>query len=227
MSVDYSGNPNQRTPCVLVLDASGSMNTIGSNGQTRISKLNEGMQILERALKNDDTAISRVQLGIITVGGPSDSAEVIMDWTDVTNFEAFTFKADGSTPLGTGVRLGLQMIDQIKKDLRSNGINYTMPWMMVITDGVPTDTASDWAAAVQECKEAEANKKLLVFPIGVDGANMASLSQLSIRPPMMLDGLKFNELFLWLSSSLSAASRSRPGDSLSLPSLDPWRNVGM
>jgi len=26
---------------------------------------------------------------------------------------------------------------------------------------------------------------------------------------------------------LSAASRSRPGDKLELPSTDPWRNVGI
>lgn len=227
MTVDYSGNPNQRTPCVLVLDASGSMNTSGSKGKTRIAELNEGIQTLEQALKSDDAAISRVQLGIVTVGGPSNSAEVLMDWTDVENFEAFPMTADGATPLGTGVRLGLKMIDQIKKDLRTNGINYTRPWMMIITDGEPTDAAGDWAAAAQECRAAEAAKKVEVFCIGVDGANLATLSQLSARPPVMLGGLKFKELFLWLSSSLSAASRSRPGDALALPSLDPWRNVGM
>lgn len=227
MTVDYSGNPNQRTPCVLILDASGSMNTTGTKGKTRISELNDGIKTLEQALKSDDAAISRVQLGIVTVGGPANSADVMMDWTDVENFEAFPLTADGSTPLGSGVRLGLQMIDQIKQDLRSNGINYTRPWMMIITDGEPTDSASEWAAAVQECRDAEAAKKVEVFTIGVDGANVAILSQLSYRPPVMLDGLKFKELFLWLSSSLSAASRSRPGDALALPSLDPWRNVGM
>lgn len=227
MTIDYSGNPNQRTPCVLVLDASGSMNSPGSKGKTRIAELNEGISTLEHALKNDDAAISRVQLGIVTVGGPSNSAEVLMDWTDVENFSAFPLTADGTTPLGTGVRLGLQMIDQIKQDLRNNGINYTRPWMMIITDGEPTDSASEWAAAVQDCRAAESSKKVEVFTIGVDGANLSTLSQLSARPPVMLDGLKFKELFLWLSSSLSAASRSRPGEALSLPSLDPWRNVGM
>ncbi len=227
MTVDYSGNPNQRTPCVLVLDASGSMNTSGSKGKTRIAELNEGIATLEQALKSDDAAISRVQLGIVSVGGPSNSAEVLMDWTDVENFEAFPLTADGTTPLGTGVRLGLEMIDRIKQDLRNNGINYTRPWMMIITDGEPTDASADWATAAQECRAAESAKKVEDFCIGVDGANLATLSQLSARPPVMLQGLKFKELFLWLSSSLSAASRSRPGDALSLPSLDPWRNVGM
>jgi uncharacterized protein YegL len=166
-------------------------------------------------------------LGIVSVGGPSNSAEVLMDWTDVENFDAFPLTANGTTPLGTGVRLGLQMIETVKKDLRQNGINYTRPWMMIITDGEPTDESSEWAQAVTECKQAEANKKVEIFTIAVEGANLGTLSQLSVRPPVKLDGVKFNELFLWLSSSLSAASRSRPGDNLSLPSIDPWRNVGM
>jgi uncharacterized protein YegL len=144
MTVDYSGNANQRTPCVLILDASGSMTTTGSRGKTRIQELNEGIKTLEEALKSDDAAISRVQLGIVSVGGPSNSAEVLMDWTDVENFEAFPLTADGTTPLGTGVRLGLKMIEQIKTDLKTNGINYTRPWMMIITDGEPTDSDSEW-----------------------------------------------------------------------------------
>ena len=227
MTVDYSGNPNQRTPCVLVLDASGSMGTPNSRGSTRINELNEGIKTLEQALKSDDAAISRVQLGIVSVGGPSNSAEILMDWTDVENFHAFPLTADGGTPLAAGIQLGLNMIDQVKTDLRNNGISYTRPWMMIITDGEPTDSSSDWAAAVQEIQKAESDAKVEIFTIGVDGANLAVLSQLSTKPPAMLDGLKFKELFLWLSSSLSAASRSRPGDNLPLPSADPWRNVGI
>ena len=227
MTVDYSGNPNQRTPCVLVLDASGSMSTPSSRGSTRISELNEGIRTLEQAMNSDDAAISRVQLGIVSVGGPSNSAEILMDWTDVENFHAFPLTADGGTPLAAGILLGLNMIDQVKNDLRNNGISYTRPWLMIITDGEPTDSSSDWAAAVQEIQKAENEKKVEIFTIGVDGANLATLSQLSTKPPAMLDGLKFKELFLWLSSSLSAASRSRPGDTLQLPSADPWRNVGI
>jgi uncharacterized protein YegL len=203
------------------------MATPSSRGSTRINELNEGIKTLEQALKSDDAAISRVQLGIVSVGGPSNSAEILMDWTDVENFHAFPLTADGGTPLAAGIQLGLNMIDQVKTDLRNNGISYTRPWMMIITDGEPTDSSSDWAAAVQEIQKAESDAKVEIFTIGVDGANLAVLSQLSTKPPAMLDGLKFKELFLWLSSSLSAASRSRPGDNLQLPSADPWRNVGI
>lgn len=226
-SIDYSGNPNQRTPCVLVLDASGSMNSPTSTGRTRIEELNLGIAALEAELRADDTALVRVQLGIVCVGGPSNDADIMMDWTDATDFTAFPLTADGTTPLGKGIRIALQMVEQGKQNLRAAGISYTRPWLMVISDGEPTDADDVWAAAVRECCAAEAGKRVEVFSIGVEGANLTKLGEFSSKPPLMLGGMKFKELFVWLSASLSAASRSRPGDALQLPSTDPWRNVGL
>jgi uncharacterized protein YegL len=226
-TVDYSSNPNQRTPCVLVLDTSGSMETVGPSGKTRIQALNEGIMALAQSLRDDDTALTRVQLAIVSVGGPINDADIMMDWTDAINFQAFPLRADGLTPLGKGVQLGLNLIEQGKQNLRATGISYTRPWMMVISDGAPTDDDAVWTAAVHDSIAAEAARKAEVFCIGVEGANLPILGELSSKPPLMLDGLKFKELFVWLSSSLSAASRSRPGDTLSLPSTDVWRNVGI
>jgi len=226
-NIDYSGNPNQRTPCVLVLDASGSMSTPTVNGKTRIEELNDGIRVLERELNADDTAVVRVQLGVVIVGGPTNDAEILMDWTDASNFQSFPLRSDGSTPLGKGVSVALQMIEQGKQNLRSAGISYTRPWMMVISDGEPTDSSDVWSDAVNQCRSAEAGKRVEIFAIGVEGANLAKLGELSSKPPLMLGGMKFKELFVWLSASLSAASKSRPGDTLQLPSTDPWRNVGL
>jgi uncharacterized protein YegL len=80
---------------------------------------------------------------------------------------------------------------------------------------------------VQECQAAENGRKVEIFMIGVEDANLAMMSQLAKRPPIMLEGMKFKELFVWLSASLSAASRSRPGDNVQLANTDPWRNVGV
>lgn len=167
-SIDYSGNPNQRTPCVLVLDASGSMSSVTSSGRTRIEELSAGIAALEKELRSDDTALVRVQLAIVNVGGPSNDADIMMDWTDATEFHAFPLRADGTTPLAKGVRIALQMIEQGKQNLRAAGISYTRPWMMVISDGEPTDDANDWAAAVSECRAAEVGKRVEIFAIGVE-----------------------------------------------------------
>ena len=226
-NIDYSGNPNQRTPCVLVLDASRSMVTVTKSGRTRMDEMMSGIRTLQTELQGDDTALVRVQLAIVSVGGPSNDAEIMLDWTDATDFQAFPITPNGTTPLGKGVQIALEMVEQAKLNLRAAGVSYTRPWMMVISDGEPTDPADVWSAAARECRAAEASKKVEVFCIGVEGANLARMAELSAKPPQMLSGTKFRELFVWLSASLSAASRSRPGESIQLPSPDPWRNVGI
>jgi uncharacterized protein YegL len=223
--VDYSANPNQRTPCVLVLDASSSMETAGRSGITRIEALNAGLASLHEHLMEDPVAQGRVQLSIVSVGGPNNTAEIMMDWTDAINFSPFELTAGGRTPLGEGIQIGLDMIEGVKQDLRETGISYTRPWMMVISDGMPTDQASVWKSATEEAKDAERQKKLEIFAIGVEDASLEKLSEIGSKPALMLDGVKFSELFVWLSESLAAASNSRPGDELQLPSTDPWRNV--
>lgn len=227
MTVDFTNNSNQRTPCVLVLDASYSMTTRTSSRKTRMEELNEGLIELERALKNDITALSRVQICVVVVGGPSDSAELMLDWTDAINFQAFPIKADGGTPLAEGLDLGLNMVELAKSNLRAAGISYTRPWMMVISDGEPTSDPTVWQRSVDGTKQAEDNRKVEIFAIGVEGANLTKLSQISKRPALLLSGMKFKELFIWLSESLSAVSRSRPGQEASLPDTDPWKNVGI
>jgi len=52
----------------------------------------------------------------------------------------------------------------------------------------------------------------------VEGADIQKLSRFSDqRAPLKLKGLAFQELFQWVSKSLSAVSQSRPGDQTPLP----------
>ena len=226
-SVDYVNNPNQRTPCVLILDASYSMSMAQKSGKRPIDALNDGLKSLEIELKKDPSALTRVQLSIISVGGKKNDASILMEWTDVVNFEAFNLVPEGNTPLAEGLILGLKTLEEAKKNLSNAGISYTRPWMMVISDGEPTSDDVLWNKAIAECNKAQSERKVEIFSIAVEGASIEKLTQVSTRPVNTLDGLKFNELFVWLSKSLSAASKSRPGDNLNLPSTDTWRNVGI
>lgn len=218
-------NPNERTPCVLVLDASGSMGTQTSGGSTGIDALNRGLKILEAELKSDPTAKTHVQVAIVCVGGAAGDADVLMDWTDANAFQAFPLVAGGRTPLGKGLLLALQTIETQKQAYRAQGIKYLRPWMMVITDGEPTDEAAEWRNATAACRAAESVKKCVIYPIGVEGVNVAKLQEISSTPVLLLDKLKFVELFQWLSSSLGAIVRSKEGDTVQLPSTGAWAAV--
>ena len=100
-----------------------------------------------------------------------------------------------------------------KSIYRSNGIPHYRPWIFLITDGGPTDS---WQNAARLVHEGEANKKFKFFAVGVEGANFDILKQISVGEPIALKGLRFRDLFAWLSSSLSAVSQSNPGDEVKL-----------
>jgi uncharacterized protein YegL len=218
----YHRNPSQRTPCMLVLDTSGSMNHAGPGGKRRIDELNHGLEVLHRSLVSDPTAALRVQLAIVRVGGKSDDAELLMEWTDVADFRPPRLEASGMTPLGQGMRLALHHVDRHKVLLRQNGINYTRPWIMVMSDGEASDAPAVWEAVVQECRAAETARRCAIFPIGVEEANAAQLQQLSATPVARLATARFADYFQWLSNSLQTISQSRLGEPVVLPPTSHW-----
>jgi uncharacterized protein YegL len=115
--------------------------------------------------------------------------------------------------MGAAIERGLQMLDAQKSIYKSNGILHYRPWIFLITDGGPTDS---WQNAARLVHEGEANKKFKFFAVGVEGANFDILKQISVGEPIALRGLRFRDLFAWLSSSLSAVSQSNLGDEVKL-----------
>jgi len=120
------------------------------------------------------------------------------------------------------VELALQEIEDEKARFRAAGVAYTRPWLFLMSDGNPTD---GWETSAQRCREDEEKNRVAVFPIGVGDADVAVLGQFSRngeRGVKRLQGLQFQELFLWLSASMRVVSNSTPGGQVQLPSTDTW-----
>ncbi len=199
--VEFADNANERTPCVLVLDCSGSM-----RGEP-IRQLNMGLKALEKELKEDIDASSRVQILIVKAFG-KDEVEVSSDWVDAMNFVAPQMEADGLTPLGLAMEKALQKIEEQKLLYDNCGISSKRPWIFLISDGEPTDY--DWEYVAKKCRKAQENKKVVIHAVGTEGANLEKLAKFSTLAPKRLNGLKFTEFFLWLSRSVSCVSRAAP-----------------
>jgi uncharacterized protein YegL len=211
-TTEFADNPEPRCPCLLLLDVSGSM------GGQPIAQLNAGLATFQNELASDQLAMKRVEVGIVTFG----PVRTELPFQSASTFYPPNLSAQGDTPMGEAIRQGLEMVRQRKDEYRTNGISYYRPWVFLITDGAPTD---DWQSAAAAVREGEASKAFAFFAIGVKGANMEILKQISVREPLMLDGLRFSSLFSWLSSSLRSVSRSTPGTEVPLQSPSGWASV--
>lgn len=208
-----TSNPEARCPCVLLVDVSGSM-----HGQP-MTQLNQGLLAFEKALKNDPLAAMRVEVALVSFG---NGVRVEQDFINAGRFESQQLTASGLTPMGEAINLGLDLIRQRKDMYKQNGVAYYRPWIFLITDGAPTD---EWKSAAQRVQRAEAGKSVAFFAVGVQGADMGILGQITSRQPVSLQGLKFNEMFLWLSQSLTAVSHSQVGEQVPLTSPAGWASV--
>ncbi len=222
--VDFVNNPEPRCPVVLLLDTSSSM-----QGQP-IAELNDALKEFDKTLKADKLASLRVELAIITFGGTvraidvkeGEKREIPFDadqaFVTADNFHPPVLETDGLTPLGEAVRRAISLLRDRKDIYKRNAIDYFRPWILLITDGAPTDEG--WELAAEQASEEEARKGFICYAVGVAGADMQTLGRFSKqRKPLKLQGLAFQELFQWLSKSLSAVAQSRPGEQVPLPAV--------
>lgn len=214
-SNDLIDNPSPRCACMVVLDTSGSM------GGAPITQLNTGMQHFIASVQDDEVAAYSVEIGVITAGS---SVDEVLPFTTANNIEGITqFSASGSTPLGRATELALQRLHERKQEYKRSGVAYYQPWLVIISDGSPTD---NYTRAAQQAKAMSEQRQLVVLPIGVEGADLNILSEFSSRGAKRLQGLKFNEFFEWLSASMSRVSASASTSmGVQLPSTDGWDSI--
>src|SRR5512139_1796636 len=245
---EFADNPEPRCPVVLLLDTSGSM-----KGEP-IQELNEGLRAFSDALKSDRLASLRVEVAVVAFGGkvraldvrgePRQGNELIpynphalaprtmtkeipfdahQAFVTVDHFQPPFLQAHGETPMGEAIQRSLALLRERKEIYKQNGLDYFRPWMFAITDGKPTDKA--WETAADQIKQEELRRGVIFYGVGVENADMRVLSRFSdARQPLKLKGLAFDELFMWLSKSLSAIAHSRPGEQTPLPPVG-WGSV--
>lgn len=210
--LEFAINPEPRCPVILLLDTSGSM-----TGEP-IKELNQGLEQFWEEVCSDTLAAKRVEVAILTFG----PVRIAQEFSALDQCRPPTCSANGVTPIGEAIVKGCSMLQDRKKLYKQNGISYFRPWMILITDGSPTDDITD---ATEAIALGERDKALAFFAIGVSKADMKTLGDLSVRDPLRLKGLNFKEFFSWLSASVTSVSQSTPGDIVPLKSPSGWAEV--
>ncbi|MCQ2281241.1 MAG: VWA domain-containing protein [Bacteroidales bacterium] len=239
---ELANNPSVRVPICLCLDLSASMLTVeGGNfsatgkrefidgqwynivdgGTTRLDELQKGLEMFFKSVKEDDQAVDSAEVAIV---GFNSSTSVLLDFDHIENQAIPILTAEGSTSLGEGMNLALDMLEERKKLYKEKGIQYWQPWVVLMTDGGNNGSEQELERAINRTVDALGMRKLTIFPIGIgEKADMGLLSRFSPnRTPLRLKGLAFKDFFMWLSASISKVSVSEPGDKVELPSTSGW-----
>ncbi|MBJ7898402.1 MAG: VWA domain-containing protein [Cyanobacteria bacterium RI_101] len=210
---EFADNQENRCPVALVLDTSGSMQG------APIQALNQGIETFKQDVLRDVQATLSLETAIVAFG--KDGARKIQDFVGIDGFQPPALAADGLTPMGEAVNLALDLLEARKAAYKSNGVYYYRPWLILITDGAPTD---DWRGAAQRLQQAEKDNRVIALAVAVQGANAEVLRQFSQRPPVALNGLDFRDLFLWLSNSMKRVSAGKVGEAVALPPMN-WGQI--
>lgn len=220
-------NPDPRVACVVLADVSGSM-----QGEP-IQALERGFAAFTSYLHNETLASKRVEVAVVTFG---TVATVLVPMQEARSLHPVPFTASGTTNMAAGIDLALDIIEDRKHAYKVAGLQYYRPWILVLTDGKPNLDGFDQAVA--RLNAAESARGVTVFAVGAGPrVDYQQLSRLSVqRSPAPLDGLKYAELFEWLSASLSSVSNSSEfarddqalgsmNDRIALPSVSGWTSA--
>ncbi|MBW4688673.1 MAG: VWA domain-containing protein [Komarekiella atlantica HA4396-MV6] len=213
---EFVENPENRCPVILLLDTSGSM-----SGQP-IQELNRGLAAFKEDVLKDSQASLSVEVAMITFG---PIVKLMQDFVTIDQFIPPILEVDGLTPMGAAIEYALDFLENRKQTYKDNGILYYRPWVFLITDGAPSPS-DPWQSAAQRLRQAEAQSRLSFFAVGVQGADMSILKQISPpeRPPVTLNSLDFRELFVWLSTSMKRVSSGKVGQAVALPAVG-WGQI--
>jgi uncharacterized protein YegL len=203
-------NPDKpQAACALLLDTSRSMRG------APIRALEQGLETYREFLSKDEEAKMIVETCIISF---NDEAKVVHPFSSVEQIPKVELNAGGWTSMGAAIELGIDQIEARKQYYKEEGIDYYRPFLVVITDGAPTDLKSKQRFADLQTKlQAGAkDRKFIPLLFGTNNANFDKLKELVGDSGQVagIDGARFEEFFRWLSKSVSGIKDSRPGDTI-------------
>jgi uncharacterized protein YegL len=224
LCIDVSGsmlevtNPSDTTYTGETVERDGNTYDVVTSGRTRLDEVIDAVNTFYDTIKKDPKARQSCEISIVLF---SETANLVEDYSLVDRKEVFShqktddYEHDG-TNMSKGVTLALETLTQRKALYKSTGVDYYQPWLVLLTDGNPTDDVKDIQRLTQQM---EAGKKLSVLPFILgDDVNREVLAGFSHRPPIRVNDME--KCFEWLGKSVSQVSNSRVGETVKVDTTD-------
>jgi uncharacterized protein YegL len=220
LDLEFADNPEPRCPVLIIADCSGSM-----SGRP-IDAMNRGVDDLYQAVIDDEIARNRVEVALLSF---STEARVERDFSTVSERGKTNMRAGGATNMHLAIQQGCDLLENRKDQYRRGGVPYFRPIMVLFSDGLPTSPRPGMEQANQLLVDMEGDNRLTIFKVGVNADAVQAMLRVLPNPnsrfqPQQLDNMRFSDFFVWLSKSVSAISRSTPGDAVNLPPTD-WTTI--
>lgn len=213
-------NTQTRCPLVVLIDDSSSM-----SGDP-IRQVHDGIELLVQSLQEDDVAAYAVELCITSL-----NSGIIQEFTPIYDINLQKLKdklpeADDCTPLGTGIKNSIELLDKLVELYDRHGIAKYTPHIIIMSDGEPD--SDEYHMCVEygdEIRQREEQNKIVSLSLAVDGADKDIMNQFSVNGCINIDSAKFINFFQFVSRSMSAMSRSGLTASVQKEDIADWANL--
>jgi len=146
---------------VFLLDTSGSMG-FAPNGTAPIDELNKGLNRFKTDVCKDQQTKDILDVAIVEF---NNNYRVVQEFVPVEYMDSVNLVATGGTTMSPAIRKALEMVNDRSRFYRRSGTEPYKPWVMLISDGAPTD---DITAVAQEIKTMEGAGKVSFRSLGVE-----------------------------------------------------------
>lgn len=197
-----------RCSCVLLVDTSSAVQGAA------LAALQIGLETLQKRLCSAPAVMRRVDMGLVTYGG-EPAVRNPMGRAD--RFVAPTLRAGGSANMGAGIELATHLLKDRGPTRREDKVGLYRPWLLLLAAARGSDDLNRAQAIV---REGEASRRLAFFAVASHRANVKQLSTITARPSMSLDGLRYEDLFIWFEQSLVEIVRTPIWKDPKLPALE-------
>lgn len=223
-----STNKAKRVPICFCIDTSASMglivdgfDTIKNTGKkifadqreyqvveggiSLMDKMHEGMANFYEAILDDDMACDSCEAAIVTF---SDNAQLYENFSSVDEKSVPDFNSfrGGDTNVTPAIRMALDLLAEQKEFYKNNKTPYFQPWLILFTDGLPTD---DVSAIKKELMQMQNDNKLSVYTMALsDNPELIdALRGFSKREPIKCSNHKdIQKFFEFLAKSVSVVA---------------------